>query len=182
MIINNQEYASVAVVDKDDYLLAVLSDKECVCAGNLKVIAESANGGLVFQDVGNKMVKCFMRKDGQELGEGQKTTLEYIVSTKNDPDTKIVTEEDIKRQEIEEQMATMKDYRVTKNTSGTMPPIMDVISKLPPEVVTSMVQSFLGNAAVSMQNQKKTEEQKEPESQTVEQFEVPESELRNGEE
>jgi hypothetical protein len=73
---------------------------------------------------------------------------------------------------------------VTPGVAGQNP-LLDMISKLPPQVLEAAVKSIISNTAVNMQNKKnveKAKEQEEPESQTVEQFEVPESELRNGEE
>ena len=170
MIINGTNYASVAIVDNEDYLLAVLNDNECICANNLRIIAESADGGLIYQDAGEKRIKCVMRKDGESLKEGQTTTLGYLKMAGGDSEVKNVNQN--------------LDNMVIPGVAGQSP-LLDMISKLPPQVLEAAVKSIISNTAVNMQNKKnaeKAKEQEESESQTVEQFEVPESELRNGKE
>lgn len=144
MIIDGKTYSSVAIVDDQNYLVAVLSDSECICAGDFKVIAESKEGGLVFVPQENKMVKCFIKSgDGSSFGPNQMNTSEYVSMVKEDPNTKFEEEPSI---------------RVTKGVTGNAG-IFDMISKLPPQVVEAAIKSILGNTAAFKQNQKNAEKQ-----------------------
>lgn len=144
MIIDGKTYSSVAIVDDQNYLVAVLSDSECICAGDFKVIAESKEGGLVFVPQENKMVKCFIKSgDGSSFGPNQMNTSEYVSMIKDDPNTKFEEE---------------PSMRVTKGVTGNAE-IFDMISKLPPQVVEAAIKSILGNTAAFKQNQKSAEKQ-----------------------
>lgn len=151
MVINDKNWASVAVVDDKDFVLAVLSDEECVCANNLRVIAESDDGGLVFEPQGDSTVKCFIRKKDVPLKEGQLSTHDYIAMIRRSPDTEIDPEE--------------VNYNVVKGNLGVenSSNIMDIISKLPPQMIELAIKNIIGNTAAFKQNQKNAKKKEEQE-------------------
>lgn len=160
MIIDGKAYSSIAIVDDQNYLLAVLNDNECICASNLRVIAENQEGGLIFVPQEGNVIKCFMKNgDSSSLGHNQMTTSEYVSMIKNDPNTKFEEE---------------PSMRVTKGVTGNAG-IFDMISKLPPQVVEAAIKGILGNTAAFKQNQKNAEKQ------ASEQEEAPEEDKEKNE-
>jgi len=166
MKIGDKNYETLAVVDDQSNLLCVMNDKQVICVDKLQIIGEEEPGKLCFLPMENSATKCFVRQEGAVLPAGTMNAEAFFMSQKVQ-DAPVESEAEVEEKEEAEVKPHIETYdaKILSNQKidlGALGSIADIVSKLPPETIGSLISAITA---------KKAEVTKSETAQSLENFE-----------